>query len=78
MLDESYDTILLSISEGYNLTKEQAANLYRHLWVYTHGIATLCVTKICRFTAEQINEMTTEVFLSLLNSAKGETRDDCF
>lgn len=76
LLDESYDTILLSISEAYDLTKEQAAHVYRHLWVYTHGIATLCVTKICRFTAEQIDEMITEVFLSLLKNMKGENVDD--
>lgn len=70
LIDESYDKILLSISDGYDLSKEQAENIYRHLWVYTHGIATLCVTKMCKFSPEDIESMTTEVFLSLLKNVK--------
>lgn len=72
LIDQSYDTILLSVSEGYHLTKAQAANLYRHLWIYTHGIATLCVTKMCKFTSEDIGKMMTEIFLSLLKNTKGK------
>lgn len=71
LIDESYDKILLSISDGYHLSKEQAENIYRHLWVYTHGIATLCVTKMCKFSPDDIEGMTTEVFLSLLKNVKG-------
>lgn len=76
LLDESYDKILHTIQEGYRITEKEAERLYRHLWVYTHGIATLCVTKMCRFTSDEIGTMTTEVFLSLLEKMKGERLND--
>ena len=66
MIDESYDKILTSIIAEYGIAREDAERLYQHLWVYTHGIATLCVTKMCFFTSEEISEMMTEVFVSLL------------
>lgn len=76
MIDENYDKILASIVNGYGIESNVAERLYRHLWIYTHGIATLCVTKMCRFTSEEINDLMTEVFVSLLKSVKGEQRND--
>lgn len=76
LIDESYSEILLSIEEGYGLTEKEAEQLYRHLWVYTHGIATLCVTKMCRFTSDEISAMTTEVFLGLLEKIKEDKLND--
>lgn len=70
LLDESYEDILKSVREPYHLQEETAKKLYRHLWVYTHGIATLCATRVCRFTGEEIEEMLTEVFISLLEKLK--------
>lgn len=69
MIDENYDSICASVKE-YGLDDKAADKLYRHLWVYTHGIATLCATKTCGFSGEQISEMMTEVFLSLLKRVK--------
>lgn len=68
IIDENYDAILLSVKEGYGVTRETAEKLYRHLWIYTHGIAALCATKTCRFTGEEISTMLTEVFVGLLKS----------
>lgn len=76
LIEESYDKILASIIEGYGLDVTTAEGLYRHLWVYSHGIATLCATKMCRFTGEEISEMITEVFISLLKNTKGVSKDD--
>lgn len=76
LIDENYDKILASIVNGYGVESNVAERLYRHLWIYTHGIATLCVTKMCRFTDKEINDMMTEVFVSLLKSVKGEQRND--
>ncbi len=72
MIDESYDKILASITTGYGIEVNEAKKLYRHLWIYTHGIASLCATKMCRFTGKEISEMITEIFISLLNHMKGE------
>ena len=71
IIEENYDQILLSVQNGYGLDRKDAENLYRHLWIYTHGIAVLCATNMCLFTAEEISRMMTEVFVSLLKEIKG-------
>ena len=71
IIDESYEQILLSVQNGYGLGKKDAENLYRHLWIYTHGIAVLCATNMCSFTADEISRMMTEVCVSLLKEIKG-------
>ena len=71
MIDENYDAILSSVRDAYGLGETQAKNLYMHMWVYTHGIATMCATKTCSYTEDDISRMMSEVFLSLLKSVKG-------
>ena len=76
IIDDNYEKILDSIKNGYGMDSTSAQKLYHHLWIYTHGIATLCATKMCRFTDQQIGEMITEVFVSLLNNMKEGKADD--
>lgn len=76
LIEESYKEILLSIQEDYGINELLAERLYRHLWIYTHGIATLCATKMCRFTDIEISSMITEVFTSILSNAKGGSNHD--
>lgn len=76
MIEESYDEILLSIKKDYAINDVSAKKLYHHLWIYTHGIASLCATKMCRFTGEEISTMITEVCLSLLKMIKEEEDND--
>ena len=71
MIEESYEKILLSIQNVYGWNRDLAQKLYQHLWIYTHGIATLCATKMCRFTEKQLGEMMTEVFVSLQKNIEG-------
>lgn len=74
LIDQNYEAILQSVQEPYGLDRDKADRLYRHLWIYSHGIATLCATKVCSFTPEDIGEMLTEVFKGLLYKIKaGET-----
>ncbi len=72
LIEESYEEILLSIQNDYGINESFAKKLYYHLWIYTHGIATLCATKMCRFTGEEISNMITEVCMSLLKNIKEE------
>lgn len=76
LIDENYDKILLSITAEYGVDRKAAEKLYQHLWIYTHGIAALCATKMCLFTGEEISEMITEVFVSLLSKLKEVKNDD--
>lgn len=71
LIDESYEEILLSIQDDYGIDELLAEKLYHHLWIYTHGIATLCATKMCRFTDTEIGSMITEVFTSVLKNING-------
>ena len=72
LIEESYEEILLSIQNDYGMSRHLAEKLYHHLWIYTHGIATLCATKMCRFTGEEISSMITEVCLSILKNIEEE------
>ncbi len=76
LIEESYEEILLSIQNDYAMSRRLAEKLYHHLWIYTHGIATLCATKMCRFTGEEISNMITEVCRSILKNIKEGQRDD--
>lgn len=72
LIEESYEKILLSITETYQLKKETAERIYQHLWIYTHGIASLYTTKMCGFTEKEISEMMTEIFKGLLKNLQEE------
>lgn len=72
VIDDNYDDILSSITDQYGVDKDTALSLYRHLWVYTHGIASLCATKTLEFKGEEISEMMTDVFIALLIKKKSE------
>lgn len=76
LIDESYEKILRSVKESYKLSEEEAKKLYQHLWVYTHGIATMCATKVCIFSGEEIGTMLTEVFSSILEKIKRSKPND--
>ena len=65
-IDHNYPLILASITDHYPVSNEDAVMLYRHLWIYSHGIATLCATSMCRFTGQEIGMMLTQVFKALL------------
>ena len=74
LIDDNSVAILSSVKDGYGLDDEQAKRIYMHLWVYTHGIATMCAMKTCHFTGAEISEMISEVFVSLLKSVKGDSK----
>lgn len=76
LIDESYEQILCSVINSYGTDRTSAERLYQHLWIYTHGIASLCATKMCRFTKEEISEMMSDVFISLLKNRKGNENND--
>lgn len=76
LIDQSYTEILTSITENYGVTNTAAQRLYSHLWIYTHGIASLCATKMCRFTEAELGGLLTEVFVSLLKKCKEEQSCD--
>jgi len=78
IIDDNHAQIVASIQSEYNLSIENAWEMYRHLWIYTHGIASLCATKVCQFTESEIDEMISIVFKSILKEMKaGADHDSC-
>ena len=71
-VEAEYNEIFTAIKEEYGMDKQEAKRFYQHLWIYTHGIATLCVTKTCTFTEKEIESMLYEVGESLLRKMKVE------
>lgn len=69
-IEDSYEEILSSVQDSYQIDEKNAVKLYQHLWIYTHGIATLCATRVCSFSAEEISGMLTEVCASILKEMK--------
>ena len=69
VIDANYPRILSSV-KAYGLSDANAETLYRHLWVYSHGIAVLCATRVCALTIEEIGNMLTEIFVALLKEIK--------
>ncbi len=68
LIEDSYQAILDSITDSYKVSEEFAKELYLNMWIYTHGIASLIVNKMCKFTGEEISDMLTTVFKSLIMS----------
>lgn len=71
-IEDHYDAIMKSITLNYGLSRPKAKKLYMHLWIYSHGIAVLLATKVCKFTVAQVSQMLTEVFKSILKDIKSE------
>ena len=70
LIDDNYGEILSSIRNGYNVGDGDAKILYQHLWIYTHGIASLLATNVCTFSDSEIDNLISEVFRALLVDIK--------
>lgn len=66
MREYEYKSVIESIDEEYKISIENSKKLYEHLFIYSHGIATLTVTGIHNFTPTEIIEYMTEVTKSLI------------
>lgn len=69
-VEDSYCEILNSVSESYGFGVADSKKLYQHMWIYTHGIAVLCVTGTGNLSMEEISGMLTEVCASLIRDMK--------
>ena len=76
VIDDNYSVILQSVEDSYSINRQAAEKIYRHLWIYTHGIAVLCATNMCAFTQTEMSNMLTEIMAALLKEVKGETGND--
>lgn len=66
VIDEHYEEILSVIQNDFHIDYEQSQRLYFNMWVYVHGIATLCATNVCSFTMDEVSEMLGTAFRSFM------------
>lgn len=70
--DENAPVILSVLEKTQGLDDPTARKIYNHMAVYAFGIAVLFAKKACIFTIEEVGDMLSEVFLSLMKqNAKG-------
>lgn len=62
--------ILSIVQKATNLSAKNAKKLYFYNWLFVHSIASMVATNFCTFTDEQISEMVTFEYESLLDHFK--------
>lgn len=55
--DPAKDFVLDLVMESTGLTREQATEFHRHLWIYTHGLASMIATRFITLDAGQAERL---------------------
>ena len=66
MLGVTADKCIEYIMNDYSLSKEDAMTLFRHVWIFTYGIGVLLSSNICLFSENEISDMLSVQFRSML------------
>lgn len=64
-LDDNYEETLGLICENCGANRAVAEEIYRHMWIYSTGIATLCATQQCSFTDDEIDRLLETAFTGI-------------
>lgn len=56
-----------AIESDYHLSIDKARLLFHHVWIYTHGIATLCATGVCCFSKDEMSHMLSQDFQAMVS-----------
>lgn len=60
------DECIDALQTDNDLSRENAKELFEHIWIYTFGIGALCATGMCDFSEELISQMLTQNFTAML------------
>ncbi|MCM1439463.1 MAG: TetR/AcrR family transcriptional regulator [Roseburia sp.] len=71
IIDDNYDVILNSVKVSFGVDGACAEKIYKHLFIYSHGVASLCATGVYTFTAEEVGEMLAEACIGIIKHLKG-------
>ena len=70
------ETCVDMIMKDYHMTQEEASLLFNHMWVYSSGIGSLCATKVCDFSEDEVAKYLGQVFAAIVMMIKhGETNN---
>ncbi len=76
LYDENYSNVLKKVEVVSGLDEQKSKSLYFYMWIYTHGIATLLATKTENFTNEEIDNILTPAYQSMLKYLRKEGNDE--
>lgn len=69
--EDSFDAVAMSIMNGNGLERDKARMLHAEMWVFVHGIATMCVTGYLDWDMDTVSIMLTDAFQGLTGRLKG-------
>ena len=72
--DENAPFVLSALEKAQNLDNATARKIYNHMAVYAFGIAVLFAKKAYIFTMEEVGDMLSEVFVSLMKQNRENKR----
>lgn len=75
LMDDYYEEILNTLQTTYQLEYSLAKKLYIHMLFYTHGIASLCATKVLILEEAEISDILTEAFTAIMKEMKVNKND---
>lgn len=74
LIDGYYEKIVQSVMTEYGFARETAKQVYLHMWLYSHGIASLIATNVCSFSEQAVSDMLTDVCSGIIRKYKAEGR----
>lgn len=66
-----------AIRSDYGLGDEDAMLLFKHIWIYTYGVGALIASGMCRFEQDEVQDMLSREFVSMLSLIKSGRANDC-
>ena len=70
--DENTPFAVDVIVKEKGISSDDARHVFRELWLFSHGIATMEATGTARFSDEEVEEMLTDVYLGVLSAVQGK------
>lgn len=61
-----------AICNDYGLSPANAKTLFQHIWIYTFSLGTLCATKVCDFSEEELTQMLSMQIKAIVSFIKTE------
>lgn len=74
-LGDSANICIEYIQSYYKLDFKEAHKLFKQMWIYTYGIGSLCATKMCKFSIDEIADMLSYQFLGMIKLIKSENSE---
>lgn len=63
--DQTLDYVISLVMNGTGLSRMQALLFHRHLWIYTHGLATMVATKFLTLENEEVINLLTDEYYAI-------------